>query len=320
MPTIDDVSKLANVSRATVSRVLTGTRGVRDESREAVLRAVEQLNYRPSFAAQSLASQTSSYVGIVLPTCEAELSAILLPQLSRAMKNLNKTLIVQYVNDDTEQQMFIEELQHQCVAVVVLGKLSANAPQNVIAFDQFAVTGADSRGYDYAFATESACRYVIGKGHRNIALLIDNEDDDASRQMVEGYRNVLQNFSLPFNRQLLLAAKNNVEQALLTLINSFTRYSVIIVKRDSYAAEAMRLMREFNIVVPQEVSLLSLEDSPLASLLYPPLTCISYPSEQLLKNCLQRIRGLIEQHPIFVPEGHAVTGRLIARASVADIS
>ncbi|MGQ7121507.1 LacI family DNA-binding transcriptional regulator, partial [Escherichia sp. HC-CC4] len=45
MPTIDDVSRLANVSRATVSRVLTGTRGVREESREAVLRAVEELNY-----------------------------------------------------------------------------------------------------------------------------------------------------------------------------------------------------------------------------------------------------------------------------------
>lgn len=66
MPTIDDVSRLANVSRATVSRVLTGTRGVREESREAVLRAVEELNYRPSFAAQNLASQSSSYVGLVL--------------------------------------------------------------------------------------------------------------------------------------------------------------------------------------------------------------------------------------------------------------
>ena len=53
MPTMDDVSRLANVSRATVSRVLTGTRGVREESREAVLRAVEELNYRPSFAAQT---------------------------------------------------------------------------------------------------------------------------------------------------------------------------------------------------------------------------------------------------------------------------
>jgi DNA-binding LacI/PurR family transcriptional regulator len=66
MPTIDDVSRLANVSRATVSRVLTGTRGVREESREAVLRAVEELNYRPSFAAQNLASQTSSHVGLVI--------------------------------------------------------------------------------------------------------------------------------------------------------------------------------------------------------------------------------------------------------------
>ena len=77
MPTIDDVSKLANVSRATVSRVLTGTRGVREESREAVLRAVEELNYRPSFAAQNLASNTSSYVGMVLPAHEAEFSATL---------------------------------------------------------------------------------------------------------------------------------------------------------------------------------------------------------------------------------------------------
>ncbi|MFO5517792.1 LacI family DNA-binding transcriptional regulator, partial [Klebsiella pneumoniae] len=57
MPTIDDVSRLANVSRATVSRVLTGTRGVREESREAVLRAVEELTYRPRFAAPVLATR-----------------------------------------------------------------------------------------------------------------------------------------------------------------------------------------------------------------------------------------------------------------------
>ncbi len=64
-----------------------------------------------------------------------------------------------------------------------------------------------------------------------------------------------------FNRQLVLTANDDVEQALLTLINSFSKYSVIIVKRDRYAAEAMRLLREFTIAVPQEVSLLSLEDS-----------------------------------------------------------
>ncbi|MGQ7167683.1 LacI family DNA-binding transcriptional regulator, partial [Escherichia sp. R-CC3] len=102
MPTIDDVSRLANVSRATVSRVLTGTRGVREESREAVLRAVEELNYRPSFAAQNLASQSSSYIGVVLSSRDENSGARLLPALARAMKLLNKTLIVQYVDNAIE--------------------------------------------------------------------------------------------------------------------------------------------------------------------------------------------------------------------------
>jgi len=99
MPTIDDVSRLANVSRATVSRVLTGTRGVREESREAVLRAVEELNYRPSFAAQNLASQTSSHVGLVISAQDESHGARLLPLLSQALKGLNKSLLVQYVSD-----------------------------------------------------------------------------------------------------------------------------------------------------------------------------------------------------------------------------
>ncbi|MCV4567437.1 substrate-binding domain-containing protein, partial [Escherichia coli] len=76
-----------------------------------------------------------------------------------------------------------------------------------------------------------------------------------------------------------------------------------IVKRDRYAAEAMRLLREFTIAVPQEVSLLSLEDSPLASLLYPPLTGISWPLEALLDNCIQRMRRLIAARPNFATEG-----------------
>ncbi len=88
MPTIDDVSRLANVSRATVSRVLTGTRGVREESREAVLRAVEELNYRPSFAAQNLASQTSSHVGLVISAQDESHGARLLPLLSQALRDV----------------------------------------------------------------------------------------------------------------------------------------------------------------------------------------------------------------------------------------
>ncbi len=78
---------------------------------------------------------------------------------------------------------------------------------------------------------------MIGKGHRNIALLVDSDSDDASRQMLEGYRNVLQNY-YSFNRQLVLTANDDVEQALLTLINSFSKYQSL-----SLNATATRLRR-----------------------------------------------------------------------------
>ena len=156
MPTIDDVAKLANVSRATVSRVLTGTRGVREDSREAVLKAVEVLDYRPSFAAQTLASNTSGYIGMVLPAHEASFSATLLPRLSLAVKALNKSLLIQYVNDENEQKAAIHSLHHQCAAVVTLSHASSDMPANVIAFDAFSTKGSANQGYNYAFAAESA--------------------------------------------------------------------------------------------------------------------------------------------------------------------
>ena len=160
----------------------------------------------------------------------------------------------------------------------------------------------------------------LARGHRQIALLIDDAQEAASQQMLDGYRSALQNLSIPFNRQLVVEAKNDVEQGLLALINSFTKYTALVVKRDSHAAEAMRLMREFNIAVPQEVSIISLEDSPLATLLYPPLTCISYPTESLIDDCLKRVKGIVDGKPLQIEQAPAASGRLVARASVMTLA
>ncbi|MDD2842475.1 MAG: LacI family DNA-binding transcriptional regulator, partial [Tolumonas sp.] len=65
MTTIIDVCKLANVSKATVSRVLSGNRKVKEDTRDVVMRAVEQLNYRPNQLAQTLATKVSNTVGVV---------------------------------------------------------------------------------------------------------------------------------------------------------------------------------------------------------------------------------------------------------------
>lgn len=77
MSTINDVSRLAGVSKATVSRVLSGSRGVKEASRQAVLKAVDELNYRPNVIAQSLLSQSTGCIGVIC-----------------AQENINQTTVI----------------------------------------------------------------------------------------------------------------------------------------------------------------------------------------------------------------------------------
>lgn len=320
MTTITDVSRLAKVSKATVSRVLSGSRGVREDSRLAVLKAAEALNYSPNVAAQNLATQSNHYVGVILNTADAASLTSYLPLISRKLKSLNKLMLVQFAESDAEQQKVLMELHSQCDAVILInGTINTSAFDRVLHMDGVMSDTQASVGFDYQFAAESACRYLLGKGHKKIAILVDDLEQESCNDIMTGYKNALQNSSLPYDRRLVLQAKSNLEAALLGLINSFTQYTAIVVKRDSYAADAMRIMREFNIQVPKDVSVMSLEDSPLAQQLNPTLTCISHSSEQLAESCMAHLQSLLEQSISPIKTTPLIAGRLVSRESVLDL-
>lgn len=320
MVTITDVSKLANVSKATVSRVMSGSRGVREDSRLAVLKAAEELNYSPNVAAQNLATQSSHYVGVVLNTTDAASLSSYLPSISRKLKSMNKLMLVQFAESMDEQQKALLELNSQCEAVIMInGTINTSAFDNVLHMDGSVTDAQSSVGFDYQFAAESACRYLLGKGHRKIALLVDDLSQTSCTELLNGYKNAIQNFSLPYDRRLVIEAKQNLEQSLLSLMNSFTQYSAIVVKRDSYAAEAMRLMRQFNIQVPSDISVVSLEDSPLAQQLNPTLTCISHSSQQLTEICMENLEQMLEKTSLKMKDSPLISGRLVCRESVSDL-
>ena len=104
MANITDVSRLANVSKATVSRVLSGSRGVREESRLAVLQAAEQLNFRPNATARSLATQATDCVGIILSPQLGNRLASMLPLLEGALAKTGKSMLVRFADEAQQQQ------------------------------------------------------------------------------------------------------------------------------------------------------------------------------------------------------------------------
>lgn len=317
MATINDVSRLAKVSKATVSRVLSGTRGVRDDSRTAVLKAVETLNYRPNVLAQNLASQKVNYVGVVLQGCDSDLIGTSLKYLAREIEKQGLDMLVYFAEDDATRDQHIERLQSMnAAAIMVLGaKNLSSSDERIIQID---AAQAAHVSFDYQFACESAGRYLLSQGHRQIALWL-NDDEAVNELLLSGYRLALQNQSLPFNRQLVLHGSRGSEQPLLELLNRYLPFTALIVRWDSDAASAMRLLREFNVVVPQEVSVMSLEGSSLAEQLYPTLTCIQYPFTELMDGALIQLSALLNQSN--KQQAHALLkGRLVIRDSVVPIT
>ena len=317
MANITDVSRLANVSKATVSRVLSGSRGVREESRLAVLQAAEQLNFRPNATARSLATQATDCVGIILPPQLGNRLASMLPLLEGALARAGKNMLVRFADGAQQQQQAVDELLGgRCDGVLVLGtKQPLNPDSRLIQLD--GVSGSDNLNlcYDLTFATESACRFLPATGHRPLVLMQDAKSPPAGTSAIQGYHQALQQQSLPYNSQLVIDGTDN-QQALLGLLNRYLPFTALVVQQDAQAADAMRLLREFNLHIPQDVSVISLEGSALASQLTPPLTCIEYPSERLAQESVRVLQAQLAQSLRPADEQQKFQGRLVVRESV----
>ena len=317
MANITDVSRLANVSKATVSRVLSGSRGVREESRLAVLQAAEQLNFRPNATARSLATQATDCVGIILSPQLGNRLASMLPLLEGALARAGKNMLVRFADEAQQQQQAVDELLGgRCDGVLVLGtKQPLNPDSRLIQLDGVSESDNLNLCYDLTFATESACRFLLGKGHRQLVLMLDDKSSPAGKSAIQGYQQALQQQSLPYNSQLVIDGTDN-QQALLGLLNRYLPFTALLVQQDAQAADAMRLLREFNLHIPQDVSVISLEGSSLASQLTPPLTCIEYPSERLAQESVRVLQAQLAQSLRPADEHQKFQGRLVVRESV----
>ena len=110
MSTINDVSRLAGVSKATVSRVLSGSRGVKEASRQAVLQAAEALNYRPNMIAQSLLSQSTGCIGVICAQDNINQTTGYLYALEKHLSQSQKHLLLRFANTKAEVMSALDEL------------------------------------------------------------------------------------------------------------------------------------------------------------------------------------------------------------------
>lgn len=265
MSTINDVSRLAGVSKATVSRVLSGSRGVKEASRLAVLKAVEELHYRPNVIAQSLLSQSTGCIGVICAQENINQTTGYLYALEKHLSQHQKHLLLRFANSKTEVMHALEELTcGLCDDVLIIGaRFPLNISQeNVVLVDCVDVDSSNSIQFDHAFAAETACNYLIKQGRRQIAVI--NPDSCGSvDQVLLGYKRALENNFLPFNRNLIFMDSTSSSVALQVLLNNSTtlNFNALLVADELEAQRIIPQLQAFNKSVPQDIMVFSLAGS-----------------------------------------------------------
>ncbi|MCS3430610.1 LacI family DNA-binding transcriptional regulator [Klebsiella sp. BIGb0407] len=265
MSTINDVSRLAGVSKATVSRVLSGSRGVKEASRLAVLKAVEELNYRPNVIAQSLLSQSTGCIGVICAQENINQTTGYLYALEKHLSQHQKHLLLRFANNKTEVMQALDELScGLCDDVLIIG---ARFPLNltddsVILVDCMDMDATNSIHFDHAFAAETACNYLIKNGKRKIAL-INTATNGYVEDVLLGYKRALENNFLPFNRDLIFMDSSSSSVALQELLNnSATRnFNALLVADEQEAQNVIPQLQAFNKSVPDDIMVFSLAGS-----------------------------------------------------------
>ena len=296
MATIRDVSQLAKVSQATVSRVLNGTVPVSTTKRTAVLAAIEQLGYQPNAFARSLATNRSQAIGALV----SELSSAAYGDIIRGIESVVEArgmhMVVSsgHARSDLERRSFEFLKERRTDALIV--QIDATGDDELAAWVEQAslpvfVVGrhipaiGDRCVYlDNGAGGALATRYLIERGHRHIAHIAGLMRIPDARDRLAGYREALAEHGIKYD-EALVAEGGFVEEggyrAMQQLLAREISFTAVFAGNDQSAAGALKALREAGLNVPDDVSLVGFDDLFIAHYLYPALTTVRQPFAEM---------------------------------------
>ncbi|QCG47849.1 LacI family DNA-binding transcriptional regulator [Aeromonas schubertii] len=332
MATIKDVSRLANVSISTVSRVINNTAQVAPEKREAVMAAMKELNFRPNSFAQALVSKRSNCIGLLVgDLCGGPFFAQMMRGVERIVDEANKFTIVMSGNHEElrERHAIHALLQRQCDALILHSKALPDEELAELAqgdtpviFINRLIPGAEDRcvWFDNQAGIETACQLLIDRGHSRIAFVTSDDDTFVDgRQRMEGYRVTLAKAGIAVDESLIgkaFADEQGGYVAMAELLERGVDFTAVLGFNDGMVAGAISCLLERGFRIPEQVSVVGFDDIPYARYTYPKLTTVKYPIEAMGERAAELALALLEGDPMpalprkFEPE-------LIVRESVA---
>jgi LacI family transcriptional regulator len=290
--TIYDVAREANVSMATVSRVVNGNPNVKPVTRKKVLEVIERLGYRPNAVARGLASKKTTTVGVIIP----DISSIFYAELARGIEDIatmykyNILLSNSDQNPDKELHLFNTMLGKQVDGIVFM---SGNVTKDHVAeFEKTSVPivlagsieeskTVPSVNIDYEQAVFDGVKEFVEKGHKNIAFVIGPlHEPKNSLKKLSGYRRGLEEAGIPFNEDLIVEGDYTYDsgiEAFDKLLEAAERPTAILVGSDEMALGVVHGAEDKGFKIPDDFEVITSDNTRLSLMVRPQLTTVVQP-------------------------------------------
>lgn len=291
MATIYQVSELAGVSLATVSRVMNNNARVSENTRNKVLAAMEQLGYRPNSIAQSLASNRSNSVGILVSELHGPFYGEMLSGIENECRAAGKHVIIAagHSEEASEKDGIEFLISRSCDALILhveavsdnyLIKLaSGNLP--VVLINRFIPQLADNCiSLDNELGGYLATKELLQQGHTQLAYMAGPMWKSDAKDRYNGHLRAMAEYGLSFNPALLAEGDfqdSSGSACMQQLLAKGIPFTALVCANDEMAAGAMEVARAQGLNVPQDLSIVGFDNLILARYIYPKLTTIDYP-------------------------------------------
>lgn len=309
--TIKDIARLSGCSVSTISRVINNRQDVKPETKERVLRIMEEVGFVPNANAQQLKIQQSRNIVFVVKSTSNAFFANMLVQLQSAITAYGYNGVVSYLKETDNEMDAVDKILRETKpkGIIFLGGnvhnfaaqfkkvtipcVLATVTTDELKFDNLSMVGVDDRQAAYKVVSQ-----LVSLGHRDVAIIGGPQYGYPSLQRLEGAKQALAEVGAQFDPELYglcgydLASSHKAVEKLLA---AGKRFTAVFCMSDTIAIGAMRALVSAGLRIPEDVSVVGFDGLDLSRYTIPVLTTITQPVDEIARHCAELLVNQLER-------------------------
>jgi DNA-binding LacI/PurR family transcriptional regulator len=333
---IKDIAKVAGVSHSTVSRALSGSPLVREETRSRIKQLAQEMGYYPSAVARSLVTRRTLTIGLVVTSVTDPFWAEVVGGIEGIALERGYSVLLANSNRERQRELAVVQMlgEKRVDGIIVAASRVGALYRPVLGELGVPIVLINRHSEEkeptmHSVATDNvqggylATRHLLDLGHRRIGYIADPEDLSSNSDRLRGYRQALLEWDLAFNlppdaggSTLVVDGNGQLEggwHAMRLLLAASAPVTGVFCYNDLTAIGALRAIREAGKKVPEDVSVIGYDDLAMAAYTDPPLTTVAQAKREMGRQAMEMILQLIaDTAPV---EDIVLPGQLVIRES-----